>query len=81
MKSRTGHERLEPRGGLDEFDAFLLQFVGDGAEESVRISFLQPEQKRHGPKVRPEIEEISGRDLSQHDAVPDPMAGQRGNHF
>src|SRR6266404_2929466 len=59
------HKRLKPGSGLNEFDAILFQFIGNRAEDSVRIFFFQTHQHSHGPKIGTDVIEILGRDLAE----------------
>jgi hypothetical protein len=47
----------------------------------VGIFFLQAEQHSQGAEVRPEIEEVPGRDLADHNAVFDLAFSKSPDHF
>ena len=47
-KSGGWHERSEPGSGVDKFHSLLPQLIRDGAENGVRIFFLQTEQEGDG---------------------------------
>ena len=81
LKAGGGHKGLEPRGGVDEFDAVLFEFVGDAAENGVGVLFLEAEEECHGAEVGTEVEEIFGGDLSDHDALGDAAFAEGFDEF
>ncbi|MFM1942022.1 MAG: hypothetical protein RI897_1004 [Verrucomicrobiota bacterium] len=81
VEAVVGHERLEPGGGLDEFDAFLPEFVGDGAEDGVGVFGFEFEEEAEGAEVGADVEEVFGGDLSGHDTVVDVLFLEGLDHF
>lgn len=81
VEAMVGHEGLEPGGGFDEFDAFLAEFVGDGAEDGVGVFGFEFEEEAEGSEVGADVEEIFGGDLSGHDAVVDVLFLEGLDHF
>ena len=81
LKSALRHERREPRRRLDEFHAVLFQFIGNRAENRVRILFLEPHEDPHRAQVGPEIKQVFRRDLAEHDDLLHAPAGERGDHL
>ena len=77
-KFLSGHERREPRRGVNQFHAVLFQFVGNRAKNRVGIFLLEPEQERHRPQIGPEVVKVFRRNLAGHDALRDTAVGEGG---
>jgi hypothetical protein len=80
-KACLRHERREPGRSVDEFHAVFLQFIGHGAEQSVRVFFLHPHEHTHCAEIGTQVEKIFRRELAGHDALLDAAAGEGGNHL
>ena len=77
VEIRPRHRLAKPRNRLDQLHAALGQFVTDRAKNRVRVALLQPEKHRGSLQVGPKLEQVLGRDLPCHDAVPDATAAER----
>ena len=77
VEIRPRHRLAKPRNRLDQLHAALGQFVANCPKDRVRVALLQPEKHRGGLQVGPKLEQVLGRDLPCHDAVPDVTAAER----
>ena len=62
-------------------NAFLLQFIGDAAENGVGVFFFEAKQQAHRSEVGAEIEKIFRRDLADHHALGDAALAEGGDEF
>src|SRR5262245_13104071 len=80
-KSPARHQRTKPGGSLDQFDAFLLQLVGERAKDGMRVLLLESQQNSHGTQIRPNIEQTLGCDLTEHHALSHAALGESRNQL
>ena len=80
-KPLAGIKGLQPRRGLDQLDPVLFQLIGNGAEDRVRVLFLEPQQQGQRAEVGAEVVEVLRGDLARHDALADAAAGEGGDHL
>ena len=76
-----GHVRAEPGGGLDEFDPFAAEFLGDRPKDGMGVLGLEFQKEGQSAEVGSDVEEIARSDLARHDTFADFLLLERLNHF
>ncbi len=73
-----GEERLEVVGGGDEFDAFVGEDLGDGAEQHVGVAGAEVEEELgEAPVGADGGEDLRVLDLAGHDGAGNAFSAER----
>ena len=77
MESFCRHFGLQPGRSIDQLNPLLLKFIRNRSENRARIFFLEPQQQPQPAEVRAHVEQVLGRDLPGHYAMPNTALFKR----